>query len=134
LAGRYREAIDALDIAIGLSPHDPMLWTMENMRALSHIELGEFDKAVEDARHACSHPNTVPWSYVTLVSALSNRGREDEAREVRDALFRQWPDFSVSRFGRTVPFDPAITPNWRDGLRRAGLNSVTTSPGQRTRG
>ena len=122
LAGRYREAIDALDIAIGLSPRDPMLWTMENMRALSHLELAEFGKAVEYARLACRHPNTVPWPYLMLVSALSNVGREDEAREVRDALFERWPDFSLSRFGRTVPFDPATTPTWREGLRRAGLS------------
>src|SRR5689334_20971246 len=60
--GRHREAIDALDIAIGLSPGDPILWTMESMRALSHIEVGEFDKAVQDGRRACRHANTVPWS------------------------------------------------------------------------
>jgi adenylate cyclase len=122
LAGRYREAIDALDIAIGLSPQDPMLWTMENMRALSHLELAQFDKAVEYATLACRHPNTVPWPYLMLVSALSNLDREDEARQVRDALFDRWPDFSLSRFGRTVPFDPTVTPNWRQGLRRAGLS------------
>ena len=121
LAGRHREAIDALDIAIGLSPGDPMLWTMENMRALSHIEVAEFDDAVEDGRLACRHPNTVPWSYLTLISALSNLDREAEAREVRDALFERWPDFSLSRFRRTVPFDPATVPNWREGLRRAGI-------------
>jgi adenylate cyclase len=134
LAGRHREAIAALDTAIGLSPYDPMLWTMENMRALSHIELAEFDRAVEDARLACSHPNTVPWSYVMLVSALSNLDREDEAREIRDALFKRWPDFSVSRFKRTVPYDSATTPNWREGLRRAGLNAVIGSSRRRTPG
>jgi TolB-like protein/Tfp pilus assembly protein PilF len=121
LAGRHREAIDALDRAIELSPHHPMLWTMENMRALSHIELAEFDKAIESARLACRHPNTVPWAYLTLISALSNLRREEEAREARDALFKRWPAFSVSRFGRTVPFDPATTPRWREGLRRAAL-------------
>lgn len=131
LAGRHREAIDALDIAIGLSPHDPMLWTMENLRALSHLELAEFDKAVEDAKLACCHPNTVHWAYVTLISALANLGRDDEAREARDELFCRWPEFSVNRFGRTVPFDPAITPNWREGLRRAGLLKATASPGRR---
>jgi TolB-like protein len=119
--GRHREAIDALDIAIGLSPGDPILWTMESMRALSHIEVEEFDKAVEDGRLACRHANTVPWSYLTLISALSNLDRDDEAREVRDALFERWPAFPLSRFRKTVPFDPATAPNWQEGLRRAGL-------------
>lgn len=124
LAGRHREAIDALDIAIQLSPHDPMLWTMENMRALSHIELSEFDQAVHDARLAARHSNTVPWCYITLISALSNLDRDDEAHAVRDALFERWPNFSLSRFRRTVPFDAAVAPNWRRGLRKAGLHSV----------
>ena len=122
LAGRYREAIDVLDVAIGLSPQDPMLWTMENMRALSHLELGEFDRAVEYGKLACRHPNSVPWPYLILVSALSNLDREDEAREARDTLFERWPEFSVSRFSRTVPFAPATTPHWRAGLCRAGLS------------
>ena len=101
-----------------------MLWTMENMRALSHIEMAEFDKAVEDGRLACRHSNTVPWSYITLISALSNLDRADEAREVRDALFVRWPDFSLSRFRSTVPFDPSIVPNWVQGLRRGGIYSA----------
>jgi tetratricopeptide (TPR) repeat protein len=121
--GRHRKAIEALDIAIELSPGDPILWTMESMRALSHIEVEEFDKAVEDGRLACRHANTVPWSYLTLISALSNLDRDDEAREVRDALFERWPAFPLSRFRKTVPFDPATAPNWQEGLRRAGLHS-----------
>jgi adenylate cyclase len=120
-AGRHREAVDVLDVAIGLSPRDPMLWTMESMRAWSHIELGEFDKAVDDAQLACRHPNTVPWAYLMLASALSNLEREDEVRRVRAALFARWPDFSVSRFATTVPFNQANAPKWRQGLRRAGL-------------
>ncbi|HTO44400.1 MAG TPA: hypothetical protein VML56_10000 [Burkholderiales bacterium] len=99
-----------------------MLWTMENMRALSHLELGEFDRAVEYGKLACRHPNSVPWPYLILVSALSNLDREDEAREARDTLFERWPEFSVSRFSRTVPFAPATTPHWRAGLCRAGLS------------
>jgi adenylate cyclase len=124
LAGRHREAIGALDVAIRLSPHDPMLWTMEHMRAFCHIELEEFDQAVEDARLASRHSNTSAWSYVTLASALSNLDRGDEAREVRDALFERWPDFSMSRFARAVPFDAAVASIWRGGLTRAGLNNV----------
>jgi tetratricopeptide (TPR) repeat protein len=122
-AGRHREAVDALDVAIRLSPRDRMLWTMEAMRAWSRIELGEFDKAVDDAQLACRHSNTVPWAYVTLVSALSNLDRADEARDVRAALFARWPAFCMSRFARTVPFDYANAPKWRQGLRRAGLDS-----------
>jgi TolB-like protein len=122
-AGRHREAVDVLDVAIRLSPRDPMLWTMEHMRAWSHIELGKFDKAVDDAQLACRHANTVPWAYITLVSALSNLDREEESRDVRAALFARWPDFCASRFARTVPFDYANAPKWRQGLRRAGLDN-----------
>jgi tetratricopeptide (TPR) repeat protein len=98
--------------------------------ALAHIELAEYEKAVADARLACRHPNTSFWSYLTLASALSNLGRDEEAREARDALMELWPDFSVSRFARMVPFDPAITPRWREGLRKADLD-IVDEPGAR---
>jgi hypothetical protein len=56
---------------------------------------------------------------------LSNLDRWEEVRAVRDDLFKRWPAFSLARFASTVPFDPAITPNWREGLLKAGLVAVS---------
>ena len=121
LAGRNHEAIAALDTAIRLSPHDPILWTMENLRAVAHLEIGEFEKAVADAKLACRHPNTSFWSYLTLASGLSRLGQEQEVAEARSVLFDFWPEFSMSDFAKMVPFDPSTWPNWRDGLHNAGF-------------
>ena len=120
-SGRYREAIDALDVAIRLSPHAPILWTMEPLRALARIELAQYEDAVADARLACRHPNTSFWSYLTLASALSHLGRDQEVADARTALFELWPDFSMARFAKMVRFDPVLTARWREGLRRAGF-------------
>lgn len=116
LAGRHREAITALDTAIQLAPNDPILWTMENVRALSHLELGEFAQAVNYGTKACRHANTVPWAYLTLISALSNMERGAEARSVRAELLRRWPDFSMPHFAESNPFDRDTTPNWHRGI------------------
>lgn len=120
LAGRHREAVEALDVAISLSSHDPILWTMENLRALSHLELGHLDKAVEDGRRACRHSNTVPWAYLTLISALSNMDRAEEVHAARTSLFEKWPAFSMSRFA-PIPFDIGTAPRWHRGVRKARL-------------
>ena len=119
LSGRHSEAVEALDIAISLSPDDPILWTMENVRAVSHLELGQIDEAVEDGKRACRHANTVPWAYLTLVSALSNAHRDAEARDARAALVERWPGFARFPLARINPFDIAVTPIWHRGVRKA---------------
>ena len=116
LAGRHREAIGALDTAIRLSPRDPSLWTMENVRALAHLELGEFDAAVQFGRRACAHANTVPWAHLTLMSALSNMSRDEEADSIRLTVHKRWPDFSLQRFMEGNPFDIEMTPRWHRGI------------------
>ena len=120
-AGRIHEAIAALDTAIRLSPHDPILWTMEHLRAVAHLEIGDYEKAVADAKLACRHPNTSFWSYLTLASGLSYLGREQEIAEAKSILYKFWPEFSMSEFAKMVPFDPAAWSNWRDGLHQAGF-------------
>jgi hypothetical protein len=58
----------------------------------------------------------------TLIAALWNLGREDEARVIARKLLAGHPDFSVSRWSRGLPYrrqedlDTLLNP-----LRRAGL-------------
>ena len=120
-AGRSKEALDALDTAIRLTPHDPLLWTMEHMRAFAHVELGEYELAVADARRACRHPNTGVWSYLTLASALFNLGRDEEAKQVFARLYALWPDFSAARFTQMIHPGFRREGRWLHGLRKAGL-------------
>jgi adenylate cyclase len=130
IARRPYEAIEALDIAIRLSPHDPILWTMEAARARAYIEIGDDEHAVSDAWRACRHPNTSFWAYLTLVSALANLGRDAEVETARAALFELWPEFSMSTFANIDPLPPAATRRWREGLHKAGFDyPTTTEPG-----
>jgi TolB-like protein len=126
LAGRHQEAIDALGIAIRLSPNDPILWTMENARAMAYIDIGAYDMAIADARRACRHPITSSRCYLTLVSAMANSGRSRDAEEARNALFELWPEFSMARFSKMLPFSPFKRPRWLEGLRKAGLHFPDT--------
>jgi TolB-like protein len=130
VAGRHHEAIEALGTAIRLSPHDPILWTMEAARAVAHIEIGEYEHAVSDARRACRHPNTSLWAYIHLLSALANLGRDAEVEYARAALFKSWPDFSMATFAKMVPLSFATSRRWREGLHKAGFDfPETANPG-----
>lgn len=121
-AGRFRQAEQALNTAIRLSPHDPILWTMEHLRAIAHLELGDFEKALADAKQTFRHPNTNVWLHLTLISVLTMMDRIDEAKAERQALFAKWPDFSMAKFATMTTWDRVTRPRWREGLRQAGLD------------
>ena len=122
--GCLREAIKSLDTAIRLSPHDPILWTMENARAEVRIELGDYEQALDDARLACRHPNTGFPSYLSLASALAHLDRLDEARAALDNVYKLNTEFSWQTVVAIAPYSKAAEPGgkFNVGLRKSGLD------------
>ena len=74
------EALSALDTAIRLSPRDPFIWAVLNMRAFAHNYFGNYDLAVEDAQRAVRHPAASFWPHSTLTSSLGHLGRREDAK------------------------------------------------------
>jgi TolB-like protein/Flp pilus assembly protein TadD len=122
--GSSHDSIKSLDTAIRLSPHDPILWTMENARAIAKIELGDYEQALADARLACRHPNTGFHSYLSLASALANMNRTKEARVALDNVYKIKPEFSWRTVVATASYSRIADPgsNFVIGLRQAGLD------------
>ena len=121
-SGRMHEAVDQLDKATRLSPHDPNLWSFMVVRAWAHILMRQFEDAAMWSRRAIRQPNTQFWAQATLASALGHLERTEEARRVTADLFRIKPQFSLAIVEKTLPFKEATHLElYLDGLRKAGL-------------
>lgn len=107
-------------MAMRLSPHDPMLWSMQAIMSACCHSLENYDEAVEWARKSVNARPDLLWAHIMLAAALAGQDRLDEARVAIDAARRVKPDLSLSVIGRLLPhyhnLDRLI-----DALRKVGL-------------
>ncbi|MBR0800638.1 adenylate/guanylate cyclase domain-containing protein [Bradyrhizobium jicamae] len=117
IAGFPEEAVRSQNIAIRLSPVDPLLFQSFNVMGLALIELGRYDEAVQAAKRALRlNPSFLPAHYC-LTSALANLGQDAEAQESAGRLLELDPGFTISArvAGRARS-------KWiLEGLRKTGL-------------
>jgi class 3 adenylate cyclase/TolB-like protein/tetratricopeptide (TPR) repeat protein len=125
-AGRSREAFTPLEMAISLSPRDPLLniWLFYICHAHSH--LGEDELAIEWCRRSVA---VKPFwiAYADLAADYARTGRESEARTAVSALRKLMPDYTVTRWSEDCDGwsdNPVFLAEFRritEGLRQAGL-------------
>ena len=104
-----------------LSPHDPILWGMQTIRAVCCNSLENYDEAVEWARKAINLRADQFWPRVNLAVALAGQDRLDEARVAIEEARRVKPDLSLSVVRRLLPHSPQFLERHIDALRKAGL-------------
>ena len=116
LCGRAAETRSGIDMAMGLSPLDPMIAPMRMMRALSFAVDGDYaaaaEWAVRSARTASSH-------YCIGLGAVAIchlNGQPDAARHWANVVREHRPDASVGDFLKAMPFASA---DLRDKLQNA---------------
>jgi adenylate cyclase len=120
--GRAADGIPKLDMAMRLSPHDPMLWSMQGTRAHCCNNLENYDEAEEWAHKAINTLVDHVWPRLHLVVALVGQDRLDEARVAMKAACRMKPDLSVSATRRLLThLHPEYLERWIGALRKAGL-------------
>jgi tetratricopeptide (TPR) repeat protein len=120
--GRFDEAIAEQDIATKLSPSDPMLWAIMNVRAYAYLNSGRYEQAVEWAHRAIRRPNAPQNPYIAHVVALSHSNCPDEARQAAKTLLERFPDLSIERIRDKTPFNREEDMElWLDGLRKSGV-------------
>jgi adenylate cyclase len=119
-AGNFRKAALYEEQAQRLSPINRNESMVDEARARFH--LGDFIAARDIAHRVLQEKPRWLTAQTTLVSALWNLGREDDARTVAKELLSSHPNFSVGRWALGLPYrrqedlDTLITP-----LRMAGL-------------
>jgi adenylate cyclase len=119
-AGNFREAALYEEHSQRLSPIVAFYSMVDEARARFH--LGDFVASRDIALRVLKEKPRWLTAHSTLVAALWNLGREEEARVVAKELLARHPGFSVARWARGLPYrhlenlDALIDP-----LRLAGL-------------
>lgn len=122
-AGRPHEALDPINHALRLSPHDPYHWVFLVARACALMLLRRFEEAVEDANQSARHPGAKITAFIIQAGTLALTGRDKEAR-VALATARQFePELSVDYIRRLLPFkNPGDLDELIEALRELGLS------------
>lgn len=124
--GRSTEAFAPLQMAIQLSPRDPLLSTWYFYICHAHSHLGQYDQAIDWCRRSIAvQPLWI--AYADLAAANALMGHEHEARAAVAELRRLRPNYSValwlqdgSGWSDNVVF-LAEFQRIAEGLRKAGL-------------
>ena len=120
--GQATDAIPKLNMAMRLSPHDPLLWAMQCQRASCGNNLENYDEAEEWARKAANTRADKFWPHTHLAVALTGQNRRNEARVAIEVACRVKPDLSLSVISRLMPhYHPEYLVRRIDALREAGL-------------
>ncbi|MGE3774874.1 MAG: winged helix-turn-helix domain-containing protein [Gammaproteobacteria bacterium] len=121
LAGEPTAGRASADLALALSPLDPLAYAMLGTRALAQVALGEYAEAARHAERAARSPGA--HALIAMIAALCHALADDAtgaARWVRIARERR-PDLSGEDFLRAFPFaTPALRHRVATTLRGLG--------------
>jgi adenylate cyclase len=120
-AGRPKEAIPIFQKCLRLSPvpvHSNVLFGLAN----SYVAIGQYEEAIATYRRTLQifGPDHL-YSHVGLASTYMEMGREKEARAEGAEVLRIDPKFSLERYVKNRPIDPAAKDRLAERLRKAGL-------------
>jgi tetratricopeptide (TPR) repeat protein len=88
------------DLAVRLSPLDPLLFFAQTGMAYAHFMAGRYDDGSSWARSAVlQRPNYLNAQFI-LAACLAMSGRVEEARVVCARLLQLKPDLRISRIRR----------------------------------
>lgn len=121
LAGAPTAGRASADLALALSPLDPLAYAMLGTRALSHIALGEHGEAAEQAERAARAPGA--HALIAMIAALCHALADDTHAAARWAgvARERRPDLGGEDFLRAFPFaDPVLQRRIAASLRSLG--------------
>lgn len=122
LAGQGAASRTANATAMSLSPLDPLRYAMLATHAMSYVNEGRFDEAVEWAEKSAQSPGAHHIAAVSaaLVNAVS--GRDERARFWASNARRRRPDVTAESYFRALPYaDTEARALLVDAFRRLGF-------------
>jgi tetratricopeptide (TPR) repeat protein len=121
-AGHFDRAVENLDLAVRLSPNDPLLWLVLAVKGMVLICSDQYERAEQASREATRHPKAAWTAPCFLASALGHLGETDRAQEAFADVLRVKPDISLDHLREILPFrDSAHFGKIVEGLRKAGV-------------
>lgn len=122
LCGLANETRQGVDVAMGLSPLDPMLGPMFVMKAMSYGLDGDFATAAEFAVRAARISDSHLYVLCAALAFCMLSGRIDDAKHWLGILRAKRPDATISLYMQYLPFrDAAFRASLHKALLRAGL-------------
>jgi len=114
-------AIRNFELALRLSPFDPMNFNNYAGMGAAHYVLQECDQAVLFYRRALQERPNAKWIYRDLAGSLVAAGRIGEAEQAFVELMRFYPDLTIAKFKQAMVFPNAVLDRMAENLRRLGL-------------
>jgi tetratricopeptide (TPR) repeat protein len=121
LDGRSDQAIDHIEQAIRMSPHDPQNALFNVCLAAAYYLAGRYTEAVGCARKAMQQRFGLTNGHRSYVASLAEAGQIDEARAALARLQELQPENSIAWIERNIPYTPGPMGKFLEGMRKAGL-------------
>ena len=119
-AGRFEEAIQAIEKALRLNPFPPV--TYFKFACATYIGAGRYEEAIAAGKKAVTVSPNDYNSHMVLSAAYSLAGRQEEARIAAKEVLRLNPKVSVAFWRKTLPYkNQADTEHFIGALLKAGL-------------
>jgi TolB-like protein/Flp pilus assembly protein TadD len=119
--GQSDDAIRYFELALRMSPHDPLKAFFYSGTGVAHYYAYRFDEAVEWARNAVRERPGFTASRRILCASLAQAGRTNEVNEEMAALRTMQPNLSIAWIEQHVPYTERAMPLFVEGMRKAGL-------------
>jgi AraC-like DNA-binding protein len=119
--GETARAIECCQIARVLAPCDPLSFVWSIGIAASNFELGRYDRAVQWYRRALVEQPKATWINRFLASALVFAGSKDEGRESLGALYRTFPELTITQVRTGLPHTARMLDRVAEGLASLGM-------------
>jgi adenylate cyclase len=120
--GETALAIERAQLALRLSPMDPLRWGALSAIAIAHLLDGRYEEAAEFARRTVQLNPGFSSGLAFLAGALARSGRESEARDVAARLLIMEPAFS-SRGIAALAYGEELQRKLLDAFAAANLPS-----------
>jgi TolB-like protein/Flp pilus assembly protein TadD len=130
--GQFEKALEYVDKAIRLSPHDPYLFGWLEFKSWVYLGLKQYDRAIDLARQSLSLSPNFPLAHKDIIVSLALSGRDTEAREALQRFLARppaglrtiaaWTAFRAQYINEHS--DPRFRDYWDrviEGLRKAGM-------------
>jgi TolB-like protein/Flp pilus assembly protein TadD len=119
--GRSDQAIDHIELAIRMSPHDPQNALLNAALAAAHYQADRYGEAVGFGRKAIQQRFELTNGHRIYTASLAQAGQIDEARAALARLQEMHPENSIAWIERNVPYTCGPMAKFLTGLRKAGL-------------
>jgi TolB-like protein len=125
--GRAREAFSPIQLALRLSPRDPLAFQWRRGLCNAHLHLHQYGEAIEECRRSANLNNLSWYAYADLTSAYGATGQLEQAQQSLTELNKLRPDFTIHWY-RDLGYSISTNPQFRrefddilDGLRKGGV-------------